>query len=221
MKEVGRPGLPAAEAADEMRLAVVGSGPHAERAAAVLEAHGWSQRSFPRAADLPVGVARPPLLVVIADRLIDASLELKGIGEGFVEAIVICGSVRPGEVRLALAGGVAGILFDDSIGEALVPCLVSVLAGQISVPRGEARQVDAAALSNRERQILALVVLGLSNTDIAEQLVVAESTVKSHLSSAFGKLGVHSRNAAIELILDGERGLGVGILGLDSEPIAG
>jgi hypothetical protein len=45
--------------------------------------------------------------------------------------------------------------------------------------------------------------------------------VKSHLSSAFTKLGVKSRHEAVDLILDSERGLGMGILGLGGDPIEG
>ncbi len=61
--------------------------------------------------------------------------------------------------------------------------------------------------------------MGYMNGQIAEQLFLAESTVKSHLSSAFGKLGVRSRNEAVDLILDAERGLGMGILGLGGDPV--
>ena len=64
----------------------------------------------------------------------------------------------------------------------------------------------------RERQILAMVVIDFSNAEIARKLFVSESNVKNHLSSAFQKLGVKSRSAAAELILDGESGLGPGIL---------
>jgi hypothetical protein len=60
--------------------------------------------------------------------------------------------------------------------------------------------------------------MGYMNSQIAERLFLAESTVKSHLSSAFRKLGVRSRNEAVDLILNPERGLGMGILGLVGEP---
>jgi DNA-binding CsgD family transcriptional regulator len=77
--------------------------------------------------------------------------------------------------------------------------------------------VDRPALSPRERQILAMVVLDFSNGEIARKLYLTESAVKNHLSSAFAKLGVTSRNAAAELILDNESGLGPGILRISPE----
>jgi DNA-binding NarL/FixJ family response regulator len=100
---------------------------------------------------------------------------------------------------------------------ALAPCLRAVMAGQACVPRTQWRQIEPPVLSAREKQVLGLVVMGYMNSQIAEQLFLAESTVKSHLSSAFGKLGVRSRNEAVSLILDPERGLGMGILALGGE----
>ncbi|HEY2283744.1 MAG TPA: helix-turn-helix transcriptional regulator [Solirubrobacteraceae bacterium] len=122
-------------------------------------------------------------------------------------------------MRAALAAGAAGVVLDEDLDSALIPCLQAVQAGQTCVPRDHWRQIDPPALSSREKQILGLVVMGYMNSQIAEQLFLAESTVKSHLSSAFGKLGVRSRNEAVSLILDPERGLGMGILSLGGEPL--
>jgi DNA-binding NarL/FixJ family response regulator len=69
-------------------------------------------------------------------------------------------------------------------------------------------------LSVREKQVLAMVVMGYSNCEIASRLFVAESTVKSHLNAAFRKLGVRSRSEAASLILDPHGSLGPGILAI-------
>jgi DNA-binding NarL/FixJ family response regulator len=133
--------------------------------------------------------------------------------------VVICAAIQPWEVRAALAGGATGVVLEEELPSALGPCLQAVRAGQICVPRRHWRQIEPPVLSTREKQILGLVVMGYMNSQIAEQLFLAESTVKSHLSSAFGKLGVRSRNEAVNLILDPERGLGMGILALGGEPL--
>jgi DNA-binding NarL/FixJ family response regulator len=133
--------------------------------------------------------------------------------------VVVCAALARWEVRAALAAGAAGLVLEDEMADTLGPCLEAAQAGLICVPRQHARQVEPPALSTREKQILGLVVMGYMNSQIAERLFLAESTVKSHLSSAFGKLGVRSRNEAVSLILDSKQGLGMGILGLGGEPL--
>jgi len=59
-----------------------------------------------------------------------------------------------------------------------------------------------AALSAREREVLALITEGLSNTDIAERLSISEKTVRNHASNVFDKLGVWSRAQAIVFARD-------------------
>jgi len=101
-----------------------------------------------------------------------------------------------------------------------------VRAGQIAVPSRRALSGVQPGLSTREKQVMGLVALGFSNGEIASRLFVAESTVKSHLSSAFGKLGVRSRHEAVDLIVNPAFGLSIGIMSLgaapiDSEPLPG
>jgi DNA-binding NarL/FixJ family response regulator len=141
-------------------------------------------------------------------------------GAGSEPVLVLCESLRPWELRAVLEAGASGVVLVDEIADALGPCLEAAQAGQVCVPRAHASRVEPPALSAREKQVLGLVVMGHTNGEIASRLFLAESTVKSHLSSAFGKLGVRSRNEAVELILDSERGQGQGILGLSVEQVA-
>ncbi len=117
----------------------------------------------------------------------------------------------------AMAARLEGAVLVAEIGQALIPTLDAVAVGQCVVPRSIRQIVDRPPLSPRERQILAMVVIDFSNAEIARKLFVSESNVKNHLSSAFQKLGVKSRSAATELILDGESGLGPGILRISPE----
>jgi DNA-binding NarL/FixJ family response regulator len=135
--------------------------------------------------------------------------------------VMIYATVERRSVRAALAAGASGVVHADELDSTLGPCVKAALAGQTCVPLGLWRQIDPPVLSAREKQILGLVVMGYMNSQIAGQLFLAESTIKSHLSSAFAKLGVRSRHEATSLILDPERGLGMGILSLvgDAESV--
>jgi len=130
---------------------------------------------------------------------------------GAPATVLVCRRARGPEVRRALKLGVDGVLLEAEIETALAAVVEVVCAGQVSVPSRRRSDVTARALTTREKQILALVVVGLTNTQIANRLYLAESTVKSHLSSAFSKLGVSSRYEATTVILDHEQGLGLGV----------
>lgn len=204
-----------------LRAALIAGGA-SERVATVLEECGFEFEPFGSAAGL-AAAERPAVVLLCADGKVATAVaaELPALREAQPEApvVVVCGEVRPGELRGALAAGVNGIVLEDHLSATLGVCIEAVRAGQVCVPRRHAPQVEPATLSAREKQILGLVVMGYMNSEIASQLFVAESTVKSHLSSAFSKLGVRSRNEAVDLIVDPERGLGMGILALGGEPI--
>jgi DNA-binding NarL/FixJ family response regulator len=117
-------------------------------------------------------------------------------------------------LRRALLAGAAGIVLASDVDRALVAAARALLAGQLVVPRALGRQIAPRPLSHREKQILALVVLGLTNRQIADKVYLAESTVKTHVSSAFRKLDVRSRAEAVARIQDPEAGYGAGILAL-------
>lgn len=119
-------------------------------------------------------------------------------------------------VRRLLRAGAVGFVREDAVERTLAPTVQAVMAGQTAVPLDLRHHVRETALSHRERQILGMVVLGFTNGEIASRFYLAESTVKSHLSAAFRKLGVHSRTEAAALILDPDGGLGTGILRVTS-----
>jgi DNA-binding NarL/FixJ family response regulator len=207
---------------DGMARAALISGGASERVATVLEERGFAFELFDSAAELS-GIERPAAMLLCADGKVATAVaaELQALREAQPEApvVVVCAEVRPGELRGALAAGVNGIVLEEHLSATLGVCIEAVRAGQVCVPRRHAPQIEPATLSAREKQILGLVVMGYMNSEIASQLFVAESTVKSHLSSAFSKLGVRSRNEAVDLIVDPGRGLGMGILALGGEPI--
>jgi DNA-binding NarL/FixJ family response regulator len=146
----------------------------------------------------------------------------QGVSDRPIVAVIPGGNRN--RVRLALADGADGVVLDSQLDECLGLAVRSVFFGQVVVP-STLRSVFVVkpALSVREKQILGLVVLGLTNGEIASKLFVTQSTVKSHLTSAFAKLGVKSRGEATALILDQESGLGLGILAIagDERRIAG
>jgi hypothetical protein len=69
--------------------------------------------------------------------------------------------------------------------------------------------------------VLGQVAAGLTNSEIAESLFLSESTVKSHLSSAFAKLGVRSRKEAAALVLDPDQGPDARVLATGVAPLPG
>lgn len=118
------------------------------------------------------------------------------------------------EMRGALRAGVAGIVREADIRASLAATVQAVRGGQLVVPFDLGRQIAKPVLSRRQKQVLGLVVLGLSNGEIAAKLQLSEHTVKCHLYSGFRKLGVSSRDEAVATILDPESGLGTGILAI-------
>jgi two-component system, NarL family, response regulator LiaR len=113
-------------------------------------------------------------------------------------------------VQNALQAGAIGYLLKDVSANELVRAIRAAHAGHATLaPEATQALVQAANrpptpgqdLTERERVVLALMVEGLNNTQIAARLVVSPSTIKTHVSNILSKLGVASRSEAVALAL--------------------
>ena len=84
-------------------------------------------------------------------------------------------------------------------GSLLQPAVASKLLRHVTAPRDH---TGPDILSERELEVLALLVDGLTNKEIAARLVVSERTVKFHVASILAKLGVPNRAAAVRVALE-------------------
>jgi len=119
----------------------------------------------------------------------------------------------------AIRAGATGYLLKDSPRQELIDAIKGTLSGNVYLDPSVARKVlDSVAaspepvesdedfdLSERERDILQLLVEGLSNAEIAHRLYLSEGTVRNYLSSLFVKLDVSDRTQAVVVAL--RRGL--------------
>jgi len=112
----------------------------------------------------------------------------------------------------ALRAGASGFLLKDARAEELVHAILTVAAGDALLsptitrrliesytrrPPPSTQPAPLAELTPRELEVLRLVARGLSNADIARQLVVSDATVKTHVARIFSKLDLHDRAQAV------------------------
>ena len=119
----------------------------------------------------------------------------------------------------ALRAGASGFLLKDARPEELAEAVRVVARGDALLAPSVTRRLldrfvaalpeptgapppDVAALTEREVEVLRLVARGRSNPEIAEQLVVTEATVKTHLSAVYRKLGLRDRSQAMVFAYD-------------------
>jgi NarL family two-component system response regulator LiaR len=125
-----------------------------------------------------------------------------------IKVLALTGYMQDNVVKQALQAGAAGYLLKSVSLDELMSAIRSVVAGQIvlssdaaealvQVPREE-HQSDY-GLTEREQEVLQLMIDGLSNNVIAEHLHVSPMTVKSHVSSVLSKMNVATRAEAVAL----------------------
>lgn len=133
----------------------------------------------------------------------DVMRELRALSSD-CRILVLTSCVDPDTVHRVVHAGANGYQLKDSPSSTLLEAARSVLRGENPVdPRvtrallgAQAHDNEHPELTERERDVLRLVALGLANKQIATRLGIGVSTVKTHLSSVFQSLGVADRTSA-------------------------
>ncbi|MGN8050950.1 response regulator [Curtobacterium sp. 22159] len=138
-----------------------------------------------------------------ATQQISADPELAG-----VHVVILTTFEEDDYVFEAIRGGAAGFLVKDTEPAELLRAVRTVVAGEsLLSPRATRSLIEAYAthakpaslapeldvLTDRERQVMQLVAIGLTNTEIAERLFISPMTTKTHVSRAMIKLGARDR----------------------------
>ncbi len=123
--------------------------------------------------------------------------------------VILSSLLDPLQVDRAVRAGARGYLLKTASAQELVTMIRQVHAGRRvlgpeitdAMIANQQRDVPGADLTARERQLLALMVQGMSNQEIAEAMGIALPTVKYHVTNVLGKLQVDSRTEAVVLAL--------------------
>jgi two-component system, NarL family, response regulator LiaR len=121
-----------------------------------------------------------------------------------IEIIALTSVLDDASVMGAMRAGAIGYLLKDTKAEELCQAIKAAAVGQVQLSPQVAsrlmREVQAPEspekLTERETEVLCLLALGRANKEIAQELVISEKTVKTHVSSILAKLGVPSRTQA-------------------------
>ena len=135
---------------------------------------------------------------------VEATRRIHAAHDGAISVVVLTSFSDRAQIMAALDAGASGYLLKDAEPDELVRGIRAAARGESPLAPRAAREVLAARteappvgqLSARERDVLALVVEGLPNKQIARRLEISEKTVKAHLTNVFQRIGVTDRTQA-------------------------
>jgi DNA-binding NarL/FixJ family response regulator len=195
-------------AADATTVVVIADNPRTrDRISAALSEYGVKQSTALSNPDAAADLAVDDSTIIVFTCDVDVPRELANLRrlrrDVRETAVVAISPPATGTgVRRALDAGADAMVFGPDFEDTLVTTIRAVASGQSVVPRKLRASVERPVLSHREQEVLGLLREGMTNAEIAGALFLAESTIKSHLSSIFTKFGVRSRREAVAVSLD-------------------
>jgi DNA-binding NarL/FixJ family response regulator len=154
-------------------------------------------------------VARQPIDVVLMDLRMpemDGRQAIAALAKSasHVRVLVLTTFDSESDVLPAIEAGATGYLLKDAPPEDLIRAVRAAHRGEVVLAPsaadhliGHVRRSTAAALSDRELQVLKLVADGASNKEAAKRLFISEASIKTHLQHIYDKLDVRDRAAAV------------------------
>ncbi|WP_336212158.1 response regulator transcription factor [Nonomuraea sp. LPB2021202275-12-8] len=160
-----------------------------------------------QAVELVERLAPDVLLLDLKMPVLDGLGALGRLAGSATRVVVLTSVSDRSDVGPAMRAGASGFLYKDVDPSALVQAVRAVHGGQVLLAPEAAEAMMAGdgngaggqvpmPLTDREREVLALIAAGRSNREIARALAVAEKTVKTHVSNVLMKLGVQDRTQA-------------------------
>ncbi len=124
-----------------------------------------------------------------------------------IEVVALTSFVAQDKVQAALAAGASGYVLKDADADEVASAIRAAYRGEVHLAPAAARELtkalrppgsapQAEPLTDRERQVLALVAEGASNKEIGQALFISERTARTHVSNILMKIGVRSRTQA-------------------------
>ena len=162
---------------------------------------------------------RPELVLISADLPGGAFGAVRQVSDRLpgTRVVVLTRSPSGEELVAAVQAGAAGYLGEDVSPARLPAVMRGILDGEVALPRRETQHLldamrgrdsrqaavaarAATALTNRELEVLDMLVAETSTAEMARRLEISQVTVRRHVSSVLGKLGLPSRAAAVKLL---------------------